>query len=262
MVAVRPSCEHVFVPGRWTAERDRDVRKRYDAGESANGIARSLRADKRTVRDSLLRTGSVRTYPETRARASALFGHEAAVIAARGRGVSLQAIADEYGVSIRAVNTCLERAGFAVALDEIVRRRARARSPGASYFQSICDEPRAYWLGFITADGWLARHTRSMRFGVNLAERDAEHLAILADHLDLPFCASRKKQVLIRSNNSALAHDLQRAGITERKSSDNAIVLTLVRTPPALRRHFIRGLFDGDGSAFDTTNGVRVLEFS
>jgi hypothetical protein len=29
-----------------------------------------------------------------------------------------------------------------------------------------------------------------------------------------------------------------------------------------VRRHFVRGLFDGDGSAFDTGAGGRVLEFS
>jgi hypothetical protein len=57
-------------------------------------------------------------------------------------------------------------------------------------------------------------------------------------------------------------HDLRRAGIIERKSSDAAIVLTLERCPAPLRRHFARGLFDGDGSAFDSASGGRVLEFS
>jgi hypothetical protein len=238
------------------------VRERYDAGQSATSIARSLGADKRTVRDSLLRTGAVRSDPETRAVSSVLAGRESGVAAARARGASLPAIAAAFDVSTGAVVRALIRAGFAVAPEEIVRRRARERSAGASYFERITDDARAYWLGFIAADGFLCRQTRGIRFGVELARKDADHLSALAARLDLAVHELARDRVAIRSSNTALVHDLRRAGIIERKSSDAAIVLALERCPASLRRHFARGLFDGDGSAFDSASGCRVLEFS
>jgi DNA-binding CsgD family transcriptional regulator len=262
VTSVRARREHVFVSGSWNTERDDAVRRRYDSGESAKSIARSLRADKRTVRTSLLRTGSIRTSAEARAVASVLARREDAVAAARGQGASLQAIATEFGVSTGAVEHALRRAGFALDPAEIVRQRARGRSVGASYFQSICDESRAYWLGFIAADGWLTQGKRELRFGLQVAGRDRAHLALLADHLGLRVWELPRGHVVIRSGNAALVHDLRRAGIIERKSSDPAIVAALEDCPEGLRRHFVRGLFDGDGSAFETGNGRRVVEFS
>jgi hypothetical protein len=238
------------------------VRERYDQGESAKSIARSLRADRRTVRSSLQRTGSVRAIAEARATASVLAGREAAVVGAREQGASLRAIATEFGVSTGAVVGALQRGDFTLGYGEIVRRRARLRSLGASYFQPISDESRAYWLGFIAADGWLTQETRGVRFGVHLAERDGAHLALLADHLDLRLGRAQRGTVVIKSGNSALVHDLRRAGITERKSSNAAIVKALDSCPAALQRHFVRGLFDGDGSAFEAGNGRPVVEFS
>jgi hypothetical protein len=252
----------MVVSTRWVPKLDREVRRRYDAGESAVGIARVLGADKRSVRDSLLRTGEVRTDAETRAVASVLAGRENLVLAAREEGASLQAIADDFGVSTGAVVGALNRAGLAMSPQEIVLRRARGRSPGASYFTSISDEARAYWLGFIAADGFLCRQTRGIRFGVELAQKDRDHLRVLAACLGLPVHETGRGNVAIRSSNAALVHDLRQAGIIERKSSDAAIVEALARCPAALRRHFIRGLFDGDGSAFDDHRGGRVLEFS
>jgi AP2 domain len=80
--------------------------------------------------------------------------------------------------------------------------------------------------------------------------------------LGLPVRTTRRGWVMIASSNMALVDDLRQAGIIERKSCDGAIVDALLRTPWELRRHFVRGLFDGDGSAFDSANGRRVLELS
>lgn len=214
------------------------------------------------MRTSLERTGRVRTYADSRAVASVLVGRETAVVAIREQGTSLREIGRAFGVSTDAVLYALQRAGFALDPVEVVRRRARQRSPGASYFESICDERRAYWLGFIAADGWLVRGNRYVRFGLELAERDEAHLAVLGDHLGLPVRGTAASKVAIMSGNAALVHDLRCAGITERKSSNPELVLALERCPPALRRHFVRGLFDGDGSAFEASNGRRILELS
>jgi hypothetical protein len=247
---------------RWSTDVDRLVRARYDAGKSAKSIARSLKADRRTVRASLERTGHVRTDAETRAVASVVAGREAEVVTMREQGTSLHEIGSALGVSADAVIRALRRGGFALDPAEVVRRRARQRSPGMSYFQSICDESRAYWLGFIAADGWLTRTTRATQFGLQLLARDTYHLAVLAGHLDLQIRPAAHGTVAITSCNAALVHDLRRAGITERKSSNPELVLALERCPPALRRHFVRGLFDGDGSAFEASNGRRILELS
>jgi hypothetical protein len=172
--------------------------KRFDAVTTRVSRRRASRAplaaDKRWVRASLGRTGPVRTDAEARAMASVLAGREAAVAAARERGASLRAIAADFDVSPAAVKRALRRTDFAVAPEEIVRRRARGRSAGASYFETISDEARAYWLGFIAADGCLSQETRGVRFGVQLAERDRGHLDVLAASLELPVRRTPQRQ--------------------------------------------------------------------
>lgn len=99
-------------------------------------------------------------------------------------------------------------------------------------------------------------------FSVQLSRTDRDHLEVLANCIDVRVRVTAFGMPVIASQSPALIHDLHQAGMIERKSSDDAIVLALERCPAPLRRHFVRGLFDGDGSAFDTGTGGLVLEVS
>lgn len=122
------------------------------------------------------------------------------------------------------------------------------------YFEIINNEWKAYWLGFLYADGWVGSNGNSV--GVTLQRKDEYHIDRLRQSLqcDNPiyqyvshgFYKDKTKEFLqssITINNQKLNSDLQKHGCLPKKS--------LVLKPPMidkeLMRHFIRGYFDGDG---------------
>ncbi len=57
------------------------------------------------------------------------------------------------------------------------------RRSDVSFFKDINSEEKAYWLGFVYADGNL---TDDNFFNIALQSRDASHLKKLADHFNQP----------------------------------------------------------------------------
>ena len=115
-----------------------------------------------------------------------------------------------------------------------------------SYFDAVTDERRAYWLGFITADGCVIHGKNGGKvLRVELSDRDAVHVRQLATDLgaDRPLQFSRSFAAF-SVGSIRLVNALARLGITPRKSA----TVKPWDGPPDLMPHFWRGLFDGDGS--------------
>ena len=142
-----------------------------------------------------------------------------------------------------------------------------------SFFETIDSEEKAYWLGFIAADGCLSLKIYKMT--LSQAEKDLNHLIKFQKSIDSnhKLCKRiNKKQNTISYNlllhSKKMYNDLVDKGITPRKS------LTLkppLNVPENLIQHWIRGYFDGDGSVhirkskntlrFSITGTKEVLEF-
>jgi DNA modification methylase len=106
-----------------------------------------------------------------------------------------------------------------------------------TYFDDISSEEQAYWFGFLWGDG----STDETRLRVGLSEVDKDHLEKLKQCLGsehpLRYDEVRKAYFLeIRSVR--LAESLRKAGFRQ----------GLPSMPEALKRHFVRGLFDADGN--------------
>ncbi|MBI5148070.1 hypothetical protein HZA33_00130 [Candidatus Pacearchaeota archaeon] len=103
----------------------------------------------------------------------------------------------------------------------------------------------AYWLGFIAADGVLSLRDKSVL--ICLSEKDKKHLYKFKKAIK-----TNAKIGLIKSNRSAhigicdkdLFESLVERGVTPNKS----LSIKKVKFPQRLSSHFIRGVFDGDGS--------------
>lgn len=118
-----------------------------------------------------------------------------------------------------------------------------------SYFEIINSEEKAYWLGFIAADGNVAKKMNSMR--INLNEIDKKHLEKFRESIkgNQPIKDSIREKnhsVYIDMNSNKVCKDLFKYGITPKKSLTLDINFKLI--PQKLIHHFIRGYFDGDGS--------------
>lgn len=119
-------------------------------------------------------------------------------------------------------------------------------SVSEDYFAEIDTAEKAYWLGFIYADGYVRRGNE---LGLTLQKRDEHHLRTFADALDSTYKIqqieapeSRKVGTQIRSEE--LVSDLATHGVVARKTHKD----TLPDLDADAIPHFIRGYFDGDGS--------------
>jgi len=135
------------------------------------------------------------------------------------------------------------------------------------FFENIDTEAKAYWLGFIMADGCIEQPTkwgRPKRLKIQLSAIDKEHLQkFLADiNADIeveefmphestygttPMCR-------IQINSVKMCSDLAKYGITRNKTGNES----MPELPGHLMRHFIRGYFDGDGSVTFTEKSSHI----
>lgn len=114
-------------------------------------------------------------------------------------------------------------------------------------FNLIDTEEKAYWLGFLYADGSVA--TKSNHVELSLQLGDIDHL--------------RKYKKFINATTN-IGHDHFRCRITtcigEYKQSlikwgcvpKKSLIVTYPSIPEELDKHFVRGVFDGDGCIWRT----------
>lgn len=131
--------------------------------------------------------------------------------------------------------------------------------PNRDFFEEINTEEKAYWLGFILADGNISSSTNIIH--ITLAGKDREHLIKFCDifkkkltefeHSGFPHEGVIKTKVLYTSRcticSRKMWNDLYDKGIDPNKTfKDNT--KSFSRIPNSLLNHFVRGFFDGDGS--------------
>lgn len=115
------------------------------------------------------------------------------------------------------------------------------------FFEQIDNEEKAYWLGFLFADGFQ----NGQEMIVNLSVKDKLHLEKLKEALKSESEIRERNeinpQVTLRVSSKKLCADLDRHGCVKCKSY---IVKYPGHLEPNLERHFIRGVFDGDGCIY------------
>lgn len=117
-------------------------------------------------------------------------------------------------------------------------------------FDQIDSEEKAYWLGFIFADGYISSSplregVKSVyQFELSLGIKDIEHLNKFKVFIDYEkdIIADKSRCRFIVANKH-LWTTLNGLGCTPNKS----LSLKFPNIPQNLVKHFIRGYFDGDG---------------
>lgn len=168
--------------------------------------------------------------------------------------VSLEEIGKKYDISVA---TILKRQ---VNGNWAVRKKRNKYSFNEHYFDEIDNEHKAYWLGFLMADGYVlsARHrtpNESQSFGFAINVRDIE----LFRYFKQDLCAENPVNIYQDTNSSFksgnlygrilltsqhMVERLKTYGVVENKT----LKARMPALPTNLIRHFIRGYSDGDGS--------------
>lgn len=125
--------------------------------------------------------------------------------------------------------------------------RKRKYNCNDNYFENIDSEEKAYWLGFLMADGCVQS---KRKFKLTLQIRDYSHLekfkkSIDSDNLIYIWKNKNNREYCeIVISSTKMVESLEKLGCVSRKTK-------IVKFPPNLNdkliRHWIRGYFDGDG---------------
>ena len=121
-------------------------------------------------------------------------------------------------------------------------------------FDIIDSEEKAYWLGFIWADGYISNSPNNLnvktvyQFELSLGLKDVEHLTKFKNFMsyskDITIDSYRCRFIVA---NKHLWNTLNSYGCTPKKSLTLKFPNENIFKSTDLIRHFIRGYFDGDG---------------
>lgn len=113
------------------------------------------------------------------------------------------------------------------------------------FFSSIDTEEKAYFLGLILADGHLSKGGVLM---LTMKDRDIIERYKKALESEAPVRVDRYGNFFLNIRSKQIAEDLRKIGIHNRKSYEIDLRNILSSVPDNLVHHFVRGMFDGDGS--------------
>lgn len=172
-------------------------------------------------------------------------------------GMSLEKVAKMFNCTRPTIRK------FLVEHDVTIRNNNIGKKKNDNYFSYIDSEEKAYWLGFLYADGSVSKTQN--RTSLKLKREDKQHIIKFKKSIegtmsiydgvdksyDVPY-----SQIQIYS--SQIKRDLIKWGCVPNKTKKLAYPNFLNEK---LINHFIRGYFDGDGSLFKTNKGQWEASF-
>lgn len=115
-----------------------------------------------------------------------------------------------------------------------------------NYFEKIDSKNKAYWIGFISADGNVYKN----KLSIELNNKDDELLKQFITDLETPrplYYRERKngtKSVTVEIRNNKIVEDLRKYNIIPKKTYN----LCFPNIDKKYYKDYIRGFFDGDGT--------------
>lgn len=171
---------------------------------------------------------------------------KAAISAAYLKGESVKSLAARYGCGKSLMFQRIVDWGFH-------KPKKNIYSVNEHFFSSVDSEVKAYWLGFLAADGAIKASDGCYHIRLGLQAKDGHWVERFIQDIQYsgePFTDKKRvgdKTFLTRRvkiSSKQLVSDLVRHGVVERKSLTLSWPKDLAVD---LERHFARGYFDGDG---------------
>jgi hypothetical protein len=165
---------------------------------------------------------------------------------------NLKKVAKSFNVSLRPVVRILKKNKI-----ELTNRKYDVNH---SFFEVIDTEEKAYWLGFLYADGCVRKTKTGSQVVLKLSIKDEEHLSFFKKNIESEHkityyenkTVSKKgtpsisKNCVIRINSNEMVENLIDKGCTPRKT----FTIDYPNIDEKFYKDFIRGYYDGDGNFF------------
>ena len=142
------------------------------------------------------------------------------------------------GVKEGLVCTILKRNGVSIKTPDSFRRY----DLNEHYFDVIDTEEKAYWLGFLMADGCNSRD-RAIKFSLNKQDLDSLEKFNKSIGSNAPIKDDQHDMKTLMIHSRRLVNELMKYGFIRNKTHQ----VVFPDLEEEFYRHFIRGLFDGDG---------------
>lgn len=155
---------------------------------------------------------------------------------------NMSQISRKVGFSVTTIKDVLDRNGR----DKIIPNKKY--SVNEEYFEKIDTEEKAYWLGFLYADGWI-RYKNKDNIYTGLMINDGDHVEKFAKAVNSNHKIIKERNCYrISIYNKIFSNNLIKHGCVPNKS----LIIRYPNLMNDLIPHFIRGYFDGDGSIIST----------
>lgn len=230
-----------------------EVRRQLDMGLSVGQVAKSTGIPQTSLNRIAKKLGYDTSQYIKRCKVN-LNEHSEEIIQLYQSGKSQSQIAEQIGCDESNISRLLTRNGIETRFHYSVDHH---------FFSRIDTEEKAYTLGFFTADG--SNHSKNNTISIDICDLDVlEQIKIamqyngsISIHEPPKKFLHRQKHYRLTIGSQQLSKDLFNKGCPPKKTF-------LTRCPTEeevstkLIRHYTRGLFDGDGSVFKTTNGWHI----
>ena len=162
------------------------------------------------------------------------------ILKKRNSGEMRKNIIKEYGISDRHYQNIITKNG-----GELNKRVCKYEF-NEDYFEKIDTEDKAYFLGFIIADGCIRDTETTKYMKLKLKFDDyviLEKMIESTNYLGGVYYHKNKKYCELTLSGSKIINDLNKLGVVQNKT----MFVKYPKISEELERHFMRGLFDGDG---------------
>ena len=183
---------------------------------------------------------------------------------AEGKEPSLTKLSKKYEVTTKTISKRIKEEGF-----EIINYQNRLKF-NENKFDTIDTEEKAYWLGFLYADGNIAKDSNNVE--LSLSYNDIDHLKkfnIFMEHekdiiniSNVTYNDKVYKRCRWIVNNKHLHDILNNLGCIPAKSLILKFPDISIFKDKSLIRHFIRGYVDGNGSITYNNKEHTICELS
>lgn len=172
-------------------------------------------------------------------------------------GKSITQISKELKVDRGCLSIRLKKRGLNIV------QHCNKKTINSNVFNEIDTEEKAYWLGFLMADGSVSDSNK-----IELSSKDKDHIEKYKSFLNSQHKISVKKALLngkefvsyrLNVQDKQIANDLKKYGCIPNKTFE----MHLPNIEKQFMRHWLRGYFDGDGCiAIGKNKGTSYITLS
>lgn len=153
-------------------------------------------------------------------------------------GMFIKSIAEELGIAYGSVQKWISEAGFSK------HKGPKSKIGKEDFFDVIDTEEKAYYLGWLMADGNVSIYNGQYSIKIHIAIKDKE---IIDNFLEAIESTNKPKDkgnsYYVSLTSRHMVESLMRLGVVPQKTGHEY----MPDIPAEMIPHFIRGFFDGDG---------------